>query len=165
MFGLEHNVCVRLNHEHKPHFMFLFDGLAEPNLEHCLKCSEPDPGQSIPNQNPLSSVTHYPAPRQFLAGYVPPQYHIQVLPFLALFSLASAVAECRTLRINLTIACCKLDTFFPTLSLIVIRSSAFFLWLIVTYAQNGNQRNHVDLSFASLSSERLSPNICLFVHW
>jgi hypothetical protein len=54
MFGFEHNVRVRLNHEHEPHFMFVFDGLAEPNLEHCvrfmfehcLKCSEPDPGQS-----------------------------------------------------------------------------------------------------------------------
>ena len=33
--------------------------------------------------------------------------------FLALFSLSSAAAECRTLRINLTIACCKLDFFFP----------------------------------------------------
>jgi hypothetical protein len=34
MFGSEHNVRVHSDREPEPLFMFMFDGLTEPNLEH-----------------------------------------------------------------------------------------------------------------------------------
>ena len=37
MFGSEHNVRVQSDSEPEPLFRFGFNGLTEPNLEHCVR--------------------------------------------------------------------------------------------------------------------------------